>query len=125
MIHWTDVRMYLRGRKVPSRLGGLARANMLRAWADGERGGYVTRVTDSDGRDLHARDIDWTGADEAPARRKPGRPVTTGRGSTKGRQVIVRLSTEEHDRISAQATRDGCESVAEWMREIAIANCVG
>lgn len=53
----------------------------------------------------------------ATARRAPGgRPVTTGRGVRAGRQVLIRMSEDEHRRVAEAAERAGMP-VAAWARE--------
>jgi hypothetical protein len=46
-----------------------------------------------------------------------GRPVTTGRGRSLGRQVLIRLSSEEYERIERAA---GGARVAGWIRDAAV-----
>jgi hypothetical protein len=57
-----------------------------------------------------------------PRKPKPkpvGRPVSTGRGHD-GHRVNVRLSADEFEKVSAAADRDGAESVASWVRAVAL-----
>jgi hypothetical protein len=112
MTPWTDVVMYVPGRKRPSALTGIARENLLRMWAEGDRR-YVVRVTDVDGNDLTPSQIDWSTMDEPP-RLRVGRPVTRGNA----KQVLVRLSAEEYERVAASA-RAASLSVGAWVRDVA------
>lgn len=112
MIAWTAVRMFLRGRRSPSRLAGTASENLLRAWAEGSRV-QVERVTDDEGHELDPRDVDWTGMDPPPERRA-GRPQT-GRGRD-GVQILIRVTPEERERIAAQAEAAG-QSLAAYARD--------
>lgn len=107
--------MFLPGRRSASRLAGLARENMLRSWAEGNRS-QIERVEDADGRELRPSDVDWTGLDPAPELR-PGRPRTP-RGRD-GAQILVRVSTEERERIQRAADAAG-EPVAAWVRDVAL-----
>lgn len=52
-------------------------------------------------------------------RAQGGRPVTTGRGVRAGRQILVRVSPEEYERIQRAAEAAG-EPVAAWVREQAL-----
>ena len=112
MTSWTAVRMFLRGRRTPSRLAGTARENLLRAWAEGSRQ-YVERVTDAEDHELDPRDVDWTGMDPPPERRA-GRPQT-GRARD-GVQILIRITPEERGRVAAKAWAAGM-SVAAFARE--------
>lgn len=51
--------------------------------------------------------------------RPVGRPVTTGRGVRAGKQVLVRLSTEEHAALLAAADAAGWP-LSTWMRVVAL-----
>lgn len=111
MTPWTAVRAHVRGRRAPVR----ADAELLRAWAEGDRT-RVERVTDAEGAELDPREVDWTGMEPPPARR-PGRP-RTGRGRDGG-QILVRVTTEERERIQRAADAAG-EPVAAWVRDAAL-----
>lgn len=58
------------------------------------------------------------------AKRGPGRPVETGRGHD-GQRVNVRFSAAEYAAVRAAAERDGAETVAQWVREVALAMARG
>lgn len=53
----------------------------------------------------------------APVR---GRPRTTRRGGSTGRQVLVRVSEEEHEHLTAAAERAG-QTVPAWLRGLGLA----
>lgn len=52
--------------------------------------------------------------------KRPGRPVTTGRGHD-GVRVNVRLSASEYAAIKRRADLEGADSVAAWMRAMVMA----
>lgn len=55
------------------------------------------------------------------ATRGPGRPVSTGRGSTSGTvAVLVRVSAEERAALDAAAARAGAASTPAWVRAEAL-----
>lgn len=62
-------------------------------------------------------------AKRQPKPRPVGRPVSTGRGHD-GHRINVRLSAEEFAAVEAAADRDGAESVAAWVRDVALKKAV-
>jgi len=113
---WQSCRLHLVGQSTPVVVTGraIARAELLRAWGEGDRR-RVVRVVDERGEDLAPADVDWTGFPGGEPTRRAGRPAT-GRST----QVLVRLSDVEHEAISEAAARAGM-SVAAWMRTVSLA----
>lgn len=116
MTPWHACRLYTPGAQMPvvvtTRSAG--RVALLRGWAEGDRR-RVVRVVDSRGEDLAPSDVDWAGMPGDEPERRAGPPTTTGRGSEGARQILVRVSAEEHEALSAAAERAGMP-VAAWLR---------
>lgn len=127
MTPWTSCRLYTPGATTPVRVGAsgrlAARMPLLVSWAEGDRR-RVVRVVDERGDDLAPADVDWSGIPGGEPERRVGPPVTSGRSVEGARQVLVRLSAEEHAACEAQAERAGM-SLAAWLRGLGMSAALG